>query len=170
MKNKHPLSLGVLLMLLVWGCGRNAAPQQMSRHEPIIADRIRDTVSIRDTLYDIQGGEAFYEYTRIDSLYFKNDCPKAERCPPCQPTTVINTRRNKDKIKNSYNYIGEINELKRSNQIKDSQIDSLNMQLGKKCTGNQTNNGSKWWVFVLLGMGIGVTGYQAIRSAITKKI
>jgi len=148
-----PVVLTVASLILV-GCGRNSVPAK--------SVTVVDTIQTIDTLRitEIQGGEAFYEYTVHDTI-------KEFIKTPCPPQVV---KARKYKVKDSYNYIGEINELKRSNQIKDSKIDSLNMQLGKKCVGNQTNNGSKWWIFVLLGMGIGVTGYQAIRSAITKKI
>lgn len=157
MKTKFPVTELILLIIifvlaLLAGC---KVPQSS------VTNVVRyDTIRYHcDTL--VQGGEAMYEYHTIDTLYVEVPCPEK---------IVYITRKMKTKVKDSYNYIGEINTLKKSNQIKDSVIDSLNMQLGKKCVGTQTNNGSKWWIFVLLGMAIGIAGYQGIRSAITKKI
>jgi len=129
------------------GCGRNTAPQQ-TFDEPQegmveIESVYRDTIKTIDTIY-------IKEYIKQ------------------KPETIYVSKR--IKVKDSYNVDNsEVTKLKDAVLIRDSQIDSLTIQLGKKCVGQQTNNGTKWWIFVLLGMAIGVSGYQGIRSAITKK-
>lgn len=83
------------------------------------------------------------------------------------PITVIH----KQKIKRSNNIDNSVTEkLKHSLLIKDSQIDSLNAVIAKKPIGQQTNNNQKWWVWLLIGIGVGGISYQGIRSAITKKL
>lgn len=141
---------------------------------------ITKTVIRYDTIttvgYPIIEGDGFTEWEfgseTKDTVYMDKKCPVNDNknwTQPCPPT-VINARRIKNKVKDSYNYIGEINELKRSAQVKDSQIDSLNILMGKRSVGEQTNVGLKWYWLILIGIVIGVSGYQGIRSAITKKI
>lgn len=121
--------------------------------------------------YPIIEGDGFVEWEfgsdPLQENYKTDTFVTKAQCPPC--TTIV-TKRFKNKVKDSYNYIGEINELKRSNQVKDSKIDSLVMLTGKKTVGGQTNVGLKWYWLILIGIVIGVSGYQGIRSAITKKI
>lgn len=165
MKTKFPIYESILLIIILILCLMSGCkiPQKTEPKPQVI-----------DTVYT----------HKVDSFYLEQDGGYVEmetfvhdtvhNIVPCPPTTVINARRvrrsgnidNSISLKNCFN---ENNNLKKSNQVFKSQVDSLTM-ITNKAKGQETNNGTKWWVFVLLGMGIGVTGYQAIRSAITKKI
>lgn len=128
------------------GCSRGAAPAFTPEE---IGGSVEIETIIRDTTY------------RTDTVFIIEQLK-------CKPETAYVAKR--IKVKDSYNVDNsEVTKLKNAVLIRDSQIDSLNILLGKKCIGEQTNNGHKWWIFVILGMIIGTTGYQAIRSAITKK-
>ncbi len=130
------------------GCSRGAAPAKTSPIEDVGGSVEIETI-IRDTTY------------RTDTVFIIEQLK-------CKPETVYVAKR--IKVKDSYNVDNsDVTKLKNAVLIRDSQIDSLNVLLGKKCIGEQTNNGLKWWILVLLGIIIGTTGYQAIRSAITKK-
>lgn len=148
------MRLYLIIGFAILSCGRNNIPQKTE--EPIV-----ENIS-----YYSEGTEG---------ETFESVVPE-EVTPPCPPAETIyvakkvKIRKSNNVDNSTQNSFNEINDLKRSVQVRDSQIDSLQILLGKKCKGEQTNNGTKWWVFVLLGMGIGVSGYQGIRSAITKKL
>jgi hypothetical protein len=146
--------LFLLVIVLLLSCGRNSVPQQS---EKVVAD----TIPVQE-FWEGQSDLPFVSEPQVVII---------DSTKPCPPATIVYApkkvkKSNNRTIENSFN---EINDLKRAVQVKDSQIDSLTIQLGKKCVGQQTNNGTKWWVFVLLGMAIGISGYQGVRSAITKK-
>lgn len=159
MKTKFPIIeftlLALMAFLIAVSCGKPGT--------------ITKTVIRYDTIttagYPIIEGDGFTEWEfgseTKDTVYIIKTV-----VPICPNITKIR----KYKVKDSYNYIGEINKLVRSNQVKDSKIDSLVMLTGKKPVGQQTNVGLKWYWLILIGIVIGVSGYQGIRSAITKKI
>ena len=149
MNIRRPLWIGCLVLV---GCSRGATPAK-SPIGGIIPDEQGGVVEIETIIRDT---------TEVsDTIYIREQIQ-------CKPETIYVAKR--IKVKDSYNVDNsEITKLKTAVLVRDSQIDSLNIQLGKKCIGEQTNNGHKWWIFVILGMVIGTTGYQAIRSAITKK-
>ena len=154
----------VIILYLLTGC---KVPQKSTK--PVVS--LHDTVNVNhiDSFY-IEQGSGYIETEKYYRDTLVMPCPPVN---PCPPVTVINARKVKrsgntdNSIKNAYN---EINDLKRSVQIRDSQIDSLNIQLGKKCVGAQTNNGAKWYLWFFIGMACGGLSYQLIRTLITKKV
>ena len=147
MNIRRPLWIGCLVLV---GCSQGATPAKSP---------------IGGIIPDEQGGAVEIETIIRDTTEVKDTVYIREQC---KPETVYVAKR--IKVKDSYNVDNsEVTRLKNAVLVRDSQIDSLNIQLGKKCIGEQTNNGHKWYILILLGIIIGVTGYQAIRSAITKK-
>ena len=141
----------LLLACLVFiGCSRAATPTLSNLPDNAIQEEnghIEIETTIRDTIY------------KSDSIFIYE----------IMPAETIYVAK-KIKIKKSNNTDNsEMIKLKNAVLIRDSQIDSLNILLGKKCVGEQTNNGLAWWILILIGMALGITGYQAIRLGITKK-
>lgn len=155
------LLITVLLLALITSCRvPHKTPDNPITEIPIIHDTI---YFIDAQQFEIQGDTVFEI--------------KWEECDPCPPQTIIGKQKNKNSnnIDNSINLkncFNENNDLKRSVLVKDSQIDSLVAITGKRSSGTQTTNNAnnKWWVWFLIGIGVGGISYQLIRTLITKKI
>ena len=152
----------ILLSILLSGC---KVPQKSTQEKFNVEEKTvfrYDTVTVKHT-------------KRVPEIVKVTKYQDSIVCNHTKDTIIITKtvyKAKKIKIKDSYNVDNsEVIKLKNSNLIKDSQIDSLQKLLaGKDVVGEQTNNGDKWWKWLLIGIVIGAGGLQLVRTLITKKV
>lgn len=192
----------ILLILLLTGCGKNTVPQK-TQIDAVI-EQAKETIQNAPSPIECEDS-AFIDFCNILKMHNIQLINKLQDKDGTiqvmsqiidslekKPTTIIDKSRNKTKIKKSYN---EDIKMKNSLLIKDSQIDSLNINnlalkgkikdLEKEITKNKnsstgenspntvksgnTTKKASWYLWLIVFIAGGFTSL-GIRSAITKTI